>query len=292
MTTYKLMQLGGKSPKLTTEQINYLTKLFNWYADTNQTELPLKPIKHYFKEWKNIDDDMDFFVKAGFLERYDRRYRFLNKELPVSDVNTLSEAKLLLDESLKEFEESIIVAAINRYYNGLNLSFFSRQSDFSYTIPSSNQGIKYLFQDTLSSEGFGLAGHFSQKQKSAISEQITDLTGDVNQSFFIDMSGAVITTKALELNRKIKEPNLFLTVLRQLEYFNCENDTLAHNVLYVEYTEAEFDSKVKVVSKLIESYFEEVELETNTLSNDLNHFMVLEQYLTGLDHSKQVIRFI
>ena len=292
MTTYKLMQLGGKSPKLTTEQINYLTKLFNWYAETNQTELPLKPIKHYFKEWKNIDDDMDFFVKAGFLERYDRRYRFLIKEVPVSDVNTLSEAKLLLDESLKEFEESIIVAAINRYYNGLNLSFFSRQSDFSYTIPSSNQGIKYLFQDILSSESFGLAGHFSQKQKSAISEQITDLTGDVNQSFFIDMSGAVITTKALELNRKIKEPNLFLTVLRQLEYFNCENDNLAHNVLYGEYTRAEFDSKVNEVFEVIESYFGEIELERNSLSNDLSHFMVLEQYLTDLDHSKQVIRFI
>lgn len=288
MTSYTLRQLGGKSPDLTENQMNYLTKLFNWYKETKQTELPLKPIKQYFKAWTTIDDDMDYFVKMGFLERYDRRYRFLAKEIDLSVIERIQQKSQPLDSQVTDFDESVVVSAITSYYNNLNLSFFSKSPNLTYAIPSASFGENYLFQDTLSSETFGLASHFNHNENNIISEQI----GDVNQSFFVDMSGAVIAAKQSESSRKIKEPNLFLTILRQLGYFQDENDKLAETVSFQDYVKVDFEVEVEKVSERLGSFVHEAELELDEITKELLYFLVIEKYISELRCSKQVIRFI
>ena len=171
------------------------------YLYLNQT-VTLRAIKREFPFQKNIDKLIEEFVKAGYIERFEKRYRLL-----ISLVSDSS--KIDLDQHFFINDNS------SCYLELLNRSFVTK-------ISNSTNDVVIIEQTGITRDELTISNYFYKlRENLPLSEEqnrLYDILGDVNPEYFLKH----VTTFLLKYIRKQyvlqKRRNIFVDALVLLGY--------------------------------------------------------------------------
>ena len=171
------------------------------YLYLNQP-VTLRAIKRQFPFQKNIDKSIEEFVKAGYIERFEKRYRLLINL--VSDSSTID-----LDQHFFIEDDSTC------YLELLNRRFVTR-------ITNSTNEVVVIEQTSITRDELTISNYFYKLRKnlSLTEEQnrLYNLLGDLNPEYFLKH----VTTFLLKFVRKEyalqKRRNIFVDALELLGY--------------------------------------------------------------------------
>ena len=171
------------------------------YLYLNQP-VTLREIKRQFPFQKNIDKLIEEFVKAGYIERFEKRYRLL-----ISLVSDSS--KIDLDQHFFIDDDSTC------YFELLNRRFVTE-------ISNSTNEVVIIEQTSITRDDLTISNYFYKlREYLPLSEEqnrLYDILGDVNPEYFLKH----VTTFLLKYVRKEyalqKRRNIFVDALELLGY--------------------------------------------------------------------------
>ena len=171
------------------------------YLYLNQP-VTLRTIKRQFPFQKNIDKLIEEFVKAGYIERFEKRYRLL-----ISLVSDPS--KIVLDQHFFINDDSTC------YLELLNRRFVTE-------ISNSTNEVVIVEQTSITRDDLTISNYFYKlRENLPLSEEqnrLYDILGDVNPEYFLKH----VTTFLLKYVRKEyalqKRRNIFVDALELLGY--------------------------------------------------------------------------
>ena len=164
--------------------------------------MTLRAIKRQFPFQKNIDKLIEEFVKAGYIERFEKRYRLL-----ISLVSDPS--KIVLDQHFFINDDSTC------YLELLNRRFVTE-------ISNSTNEVVIIEQTSITRDDLTISNYFYKlRENLPLSEEqnrLYDILGDVNPEYFLKH----VTTFLLKYVRKEyalqKRRNIFVDALELLGY--------------------------------------------------------------------------
>ena len=171
------------------------------YLYLNQP-VTLRTIKRQFPFQKNIDKLIEEFVKAGYIERFEKRYRLL--------------ISLVSDSSKIDLEQHFFINDDSTcYLELLNHRFVTE-------ISNSTNEVVIVEQTSITRDDLTISNYFYKLRKNLpLSEEqnrLYDLLGDVNPEYFLKH----VTTFLLKYVRKEyalqKRRNIFVDALELLGY--------------------------------------------------------------------------
>ena len=171
------------------------------YLYLNQP-VTLRTIKRQFPFQKNIDKLIEEFVKAGYIERFEKRYRLL--------------ISLVSDSSKIDLEQHFFINDDSTcYLELLNCRFVTE-------ISNSTNEVVIVEQTSITRDDLTISNYFYKLRKNLpLSEEqnrLYDLLGDVNPEYFLKH----VTTFLLKYVRKEyalqKRRNIFVDALELLGY--------------------------------------------------------------------------
>ena len=171
------------------------------YLYLNQP-VTLRTIKRQFPFQKNIDKLIEEFVKAGYIERFEKRYRLL--------------ISLVSDSSKIDLEQHFFIDDDSTcYFELLNRRFVTE-------ISNSTNEVVIVEQTSITRDDLTISNYFYKLRKNLpLSEEqnrLYDLLGDVNPEYFLKH----VTTFLLKYVRKEyalqKRRNIFVDALELLGY--------------------------------------------------------------------------
>ena len=162
----------------------------------------LRTIKRQFPFQKNIDKLIEEFVKAGYIERFEKRYRLL--------------ISLVSDSSKIDLEQHFFINDDSTCY----LELLNRR--FVTEISNSTNEVVIVEQTSITRDDLTISNYFYKLRKNLpLSEEqnrLYDLLGDVNPEYFLKH----VTTFLLKYVRKEyalqKRRNIFVDALELLGY--------------------------------------------------------------------------
>lgn len=171
------------------------------YLYLNQP-VTLRTIKGQFPFQKNIDKLIEEFVKAGYIERFEKRYRLL--------------ISLVSDSSKIDLEQHFFINDDSTCY----LELLNRR--FVTEISNSTNEVVIVEQTSITRDDLTISNYFYKLRKNLpLSEEqnrLYDLLGDVNPEYFLKH----VTTFLLKYVRKEyalqKRRNIFVDALELLGY--------------------------------------------------------------------------
>ena len=171
------------------------------YLYLNQP-VTLRTIKRQFPFQKNIDKLIEEFVKAGYIERFEKRYRLL--------------ISLVSDSSKIDLEQHFFINDDSTCY----LELLNRR--FVTEISNSTNEVVIVEQTSITRDDLTISNYFYKVRKNLpLSEEqnrLYDLLGDVNPEYFLKH----VTTFLLKYVRKEyalqKRRNIFVDALELLGY--------------------------------------------------------------------------
>lgn len=171
------------------------------YLYLNQP-VTLRTIKRQFPFQKNIDKLIEEFVKAGYIERFEKRYRLL--------------ISLVSDSSKIDLEQHFFINDDSTCY----LELLDRR--FVTEISNSTNEVVIVEQTSITRDDLTISNYFYKLRKNLpLSEEqnrLYDLLGDVNPEYFLKH----VTTFLLKYVRKEyalqKRRNIFVDALELLGY--------------------------------------------------------------------------
>ena len=171
------------------------------YLYLNQP-VTLRTIKRQFPFQKNIDKLIEVFVKAGYIERFEKRYRLL--------------ISLVSDSSKIDLEQHFFINDDSTCY----LELLNRR--FVTEISNSTNEVVIVEQTSITRDDLTISNYFYKLRKNLpLSEEqnrLYDLLGDVNPEYFLKH----VTTFLLKYVRKEyalqKRRNIFVDALELLGY--------------------------------------------------------------------------
>ena len=178
----------------------FFMKIVN-YLYLNQP-VTLRTIKRHFPFQKNIDKLIKEFVKAGYIERFEKRYRLL--------------ISLVSDSSKIDLEQHFFINDDSTCY----LELLNRR--FVTEISNSTNEVVIVEQTSITRDDLTISNYFYKLRKNLpLSEEqnrLYDLLGDVNPEYFLKH----VTTFLLKYVRKEyalqKRRNIFVDALELLGY--------------------------------------------------------------------------
>lgn len=178
----------------------FFMKIVN-YLYLNQP-VTLRTIKRQFPFQKNIDKLIEEFVKAGYIERFEKRYRLL--------------ISLVSDSSKIDLEQHFFINDDSTCY----LELLNRR--FVTEISNSTNEVVIVEQTSITRDDLTISNYFYKLRKNLpLSEEqnrLYDLLGDVNPEYFLKH----VTTFLLKYVRKEyalqKRKNIFVDALELLGY--------------------------------------------------------------------------
>ena len=171
------------------------------YLYLNQP-VTLRTIKRQFPFQKNIDKLIEEFVKAGYIERFEKRYRLL--------------ISLVSDSSKIDLEQHFFIDDDSTcYFELLNRRFVTE-------ISNSTNEVVIVEQTSITRDDLTISNYFYKLRKNLpLSEEqnrLYDILGDVNPEYFLKH----VTTFLLKYVRKEyalqKRRNIFVDALELLGY--------------------------------------------------------------------------
>lgn len=171
------------------------------YLYLNQP-VTLRTIKRQFPFQKNIDKLIEEFVKAGYIERFEKRYRLL--------------ISLVSDSSKIDLEQHFFINDDSTCY----LELLNRR--FVTEISNSTNEVVIVEQTSITRDDLTISNYFYKLRENLplLEEQnrLYDLLGDVNPEYFLKH----VTTFLLKYVRKEyalqKRRNIFVDALELLGY--------------------------------------------------------------------------
>ena len=171
------------------------------YLYLNQP-VTLRTIKRQFPFQKNIDKLIEEFVKAGYIERFEKRYRLL--------------ISLVSDSSKIDLEQHFFINDDSTCY----VELLNRR--FVTEISNSTNEVVIVEQTSITRDDLTISNYFYKLRKNLpLSEEqnrLYDLLGDVNPEYFLKH----VTTFLLKYVRKEyalqKRRNIFVDALELLGY--------------------------------------------------------------------------
>ena len=171
------------------------------YLYLNQP-VTLRTIKRQFPFQKNIDKLIEEFVKAGYIERFEKRYRLL--------------ISLVSDSSKIDLEQHFFINDDSTCY----LELLNRR--FVTEISNSTNEVVIIEQTSITRDDLTISNYFYKLRENLplLEEQnrLYDLLGDVNPEYFLKH----VTTFLLKYVRKEyalqKRRNIFVDALELLGY--------------------------------------------------------------------------
>lgn len=171
------------------------------YLYLNQP-VTLRTIKRQFPFQKNIDKLIEEFVKAGYIERFEKRYRLL--------------ISLVSDSSKIDLEQHFFINDDSTCY----LELLNRR--FVTEISNSTNEVVIVEQTSITRDDLTISNYFYKlRENLPLSEEqnrLYDLLGDVNPEYFLKH----VTTFLLKYVRKEyalqKRRNIFVDALELLGY--------------------------------------------------------------------------
>lgn len=171
------------------------------YLYLNQP-VTLRTIKRQFPFQKNIDKLIEEFVKEGYIERFEKRYRLL--------------ISLVSDSSKIDLEQHFFINDDSTCY----LELLNRR--FVTEISNSTNEVVIVEQTSITRDDLTISNYFYKLRKNLpLSEEqnrLYDLLGDVNPEYFLKH----VTTFLLKYVRKEyalqKRRNIFVDALELLGY--------------------------------------------------------------------------
>ena len=171
------------------------------YLYLNQP-VTLRTIKRQFPFQKNIDKLIEEFVKEGYIERFEKRYRLL--------------ISLVSDSSKIDLEQHFFINDDSTCY----LELLNRR--FVTEISNSTNEVVIIEQTSITRDDLTISNYFYKLRKNLpLSEEqnrLYDLLGDVNPEYFLKH----VTTFLLKYVRKEyalqKRRNIFVDALELLGY--------------------------------------------------------------------------
>ena len=171
------------------------------YLYLNQP-VTLREIKRQFPFQKNIDKLIEEFVKAGYIERFEKRYRLL--------------ISLVSDSSKIDLEQHFFINDDSSCY----LELLNRR--FVTEISNSTNEVVIIEQTSITRDDLTISNYFYKlRENLPLSEEqnrLYDLLGDVNPEYFLKH----VTTFLLKYVRKEyalqKRKNIFVDALELLGY--------------------------------------------------------------------------
>lgn len=178
----------------------FFMKIVN-YLYLNQP-VTLRTIKRQFPFQKNIDKLIEEFVKAGYIERFEKRYRLL--------------ISLVSDSSKIDLEQHFFINDDSTCY----LELLNRR--FVTEISNSTNEVVIVEQTSITRDDLTISNYFYKLRKNLpLSEEqnrLYDILGDVNPEYFLKH----VTTFLLKYVRKEyalqKRRNIFVDALELLGY--------------------------------------------------------------------------
>ena len=171
------------------------------YLYLNQP-VTLRTIKRQFPFQKNIDKLIEEFVKAGYIERFEKRYRLL--------------ISLVSDSSKIDLEQHFFINDDSTcYFELLNRRFVTE-------ISNSTNEVVIVEQTSITRDDLTISNYFYKLSENLpLSEEqnrLYDILGDVNPEYFLKH----VTTFLLKYVRKEyalqKRRNIFVDALELLGY--------------------------------------------------------------------------
>ena len=178
----------------------FFMKIVN-YLYLNQ-HVTLRAIKRQFPFQKNIDKLIEEFVKAGYIERFEKRYRLL--------------ISLVSDSSKIDLEQHFFIDDDSTcYFELLNRRFVTE-------ISNSTNEVVIVEQTSITRDDLTISNYFYKlRENLPLSEEqnrLYDILGDVNPEYFLKH----VTTFLLKYVRKEyalqKRRNIFVDALELLGY--------------------------------------------------------------------------
>ena len=178
----------------------FFMKIVN-YLYLNQP-VTLREIKRQFPFQKNIDKLIEEFVKAGYIERFEKRYRLL--------------ISLVSDSSKIDLEQHFFIDDDSTcYFELLNRRFVTE-------ISNSTNEVVIVEQTSITRDDLTISNYFYKLSENLpLSEEqnrLYDILGDVNPEYFLKH----VTTFLLKYVRKEyalqKRRNIFVDALELLGY--------------------------------------------------------------------------
>lgn len=171
------------------------------YLYLNQP-VTLRTIKRQFPFQKNIDKLIEEFVKAGYIERFEKRYRLL--------------ISLVSDSSKIDLEQHFFINDDSTCY----LELLNRR--FVTEISNSTNEVVIFEQTSITRDDLTISNYFYKlRENLPLSEEqnrLYDILGDVNPEYFLKH----VTTFLLKYVRKEyalqKRRNIFVDALELLGY--------------------------------------------------------------------------
>ena len=171
------------------------------YLYLNQP-VTLRTIKRQFPFQKNIDKLIEEFVKAGYIERFEKRYRLL--------INLVS------DSSTIDLDQHFFIEDDSTCY----LELLNRR--FVTEISNSTNEVVIIEQTSITRDDLTISNYFYKlRENLPLSEEqnrLYDILGDVNPEYFLKH----VTTFLLKYVRKEyalqKRRNIFVDALELLGY--------------------------------------------------------------------------
>lgn len=171
------------------------------YLYLNQP-VTLRTIKRQFPFQKNIDKLIEEFVKAGYIERFEKRYRLL--------------ISLVSDSSKIDLEQHFFINDDSTCY----LELLNRR--FVTEISNSTNEVVIVEQTSITRDDLTISNYFYKlRENLPLSEEqnrLYDILGDVNPEYFLKH----VTTFLLKYVRKEyalqKRRNIFVDALELLGY--------------------------------------------------------------------------
>ena len=175
------------------ELVNYLV---------HNQPITLREIKNQFPLQKNIDKLIEEFVKAGYIERFEKRYRLL--------------INLVFDSSTIDLDQHFFIEDDSTcYLELLNQRFVTE-------ITNSTNEVVIIEQTSITRDELTISNYFYKlRENLPLSEEqnrLYDILGDVNPEYFLKH----VTTFLLKYVRKEyalqKRRNIFVDALELLGY--------------------------------------------------------------------------
>lgn len=171
------------------------------YLYLNQP-VTLRTIKRQFPFQKNIDKLIEEFVKAGYIERFEKRYRLL--------------ISLVSDSSKIDLEQHFFINDDSTCY----VELLNRR--FVTEISNSTNEVVIVEQTSITRDDLTISNYFYKlRENLPLSEEqnrLYDILGDVNPEYFLKH----VTTFLLKYVRKEyalqKRRNIFVDALELLGY--------------------------------------------------------------------------
>ena len=164
--------------------------------------MTLRAIKRQFPFQKNIDKLIEEFVKEGYIERFEKRYRLL--------------ISLVSDSSKIDLEQHFFINDDSTCY----LELLNRR--FVTEISNSTNEVVIIEQTSITRDDLTISNYFYKlRENLPLSEEqnrLYDILGDVNPEYFLKH----VTTFLLKYVRKEyalqKRKNIFVDALELLGY--------------------------------------------------------------------------